>query len=110
MKLRFDQNLSHRLLSVIEDLFPGSVHVSEVDLQMASDERVWSYAAAHEFVIVSKDSDFHQMSFVLGHPPKVIWIRRGNCSTSEVARTLRSHVTAIREFNADGEAGFLALG
>ncbi len=26
----------------------------------------------------------HQGSFVLGHPPKVAWIRRGNCSTAEV--------------------------
>lgn len=109
MKLLFDQNLSHRLVLVIEDLFPGSAHVRDFDLQMADDDRVWSYAAAHDFVIVSKDSDFHQMSFVLGHPPKVIWIRRGNCSTSEVARILRSHATAIRTFKADEEAGFLAL-
>lgn len=37
---------------------------------------VWAYAAEHaaehRFVIVSKDADFHQRSFVLGHPPKVV--------------------------------------
>lgn len=110
MKLLFDQNLSPRLVRVIEDLFPGSVHVRQVDLQMADDGRVWSYAAEHEFVIVSKDSDFHQMSFVLGQPPKVIWIRRGNCSTNEIAHILRTHAAAIREFDTDEEANFLVLG
>ena len=50
---------------------------------------VWAYAAEHRFVIVSKDADFHQRSFVLGHPPKVVWIRRGNCSTAEIEAILR---------------------
>ena len=50
---------------------------------------VWTYAKDHEFTIVSKDSDFRQMSFTFGHPPKVIWIRRGNCSTSEIESILR---------------------
>ena len=94
---------------MIEDAVPGSVHVREVELQTADDARVWSYAAAHELVIVSKDSDFHQMSVILGHPPKVVWIQRGNCSTSEVAQMLRSHVTAIGAFIANEEAGLLAL-
>jgi len=109
MKLHFDQNLSPRLVQVIEDLFPGSVHVREVALQMADDDQVWTYAATNGLAIVSKDSDFHQMSFVLGHPPKVIWIRHGNCSTSEAARILRYHVDAIREFNSNAEACFLAI-
>lgn len=96
-------------MRAVEDLFPGSLHVRDVDLQTADDDRVWSYAAAYDFMIASKDSDFHQMSFVLGHPPKVIWIRRGNCSTSEVERILRRHAGDIREFAANTEAGFLVL-
>lgn len=109
MKLLLDQNLSPRLVRVIEDLFPGSLHTRDVDLQAADDERVWAYAASHGFTIVSKDSDFHQMSFVLGHPPKVIWIRIGNCSTGEVARILRTHAQAIHDFAADDESSFLTL-
>lgn len=109
MKLLLDQNLSPRLVRAVEDLFPGSLHVRNVDLQMAGDDRVWSYAAAHGFTIVSKDSDFHQMSFVLGHPPKVIWIRRGNCSTSDVEHILRTRAGDILEFAAHADAGFLVL-
>ncbi len=110
MKLLLDQNLSPRLVQAIQDLFPGSIHVRDVDLQAAADDRVWAYAALHDFAIVSKDSDFHQMSFVLGHPPKVIWIRRGNCSTNDVAGVLRAHAGDIHEFLTDEQAGFLALG
>ncbi len=49
----------------------------------ASDAEIWDYAGEAGFVIVSKDNDFQQMSFVFGSPPKVIWIRRGNCSVQE---------------------------
>jgi predicted nuclease of predicted toxin-antitoxin system len=34
---------------------------------------------------VSKDTDFHQRSFLFGGPPKVVWIRLGNCSTEDIA-------------------------
>lgn len=109
MKLMFDQNLSHRLARLLSDIFPGSKHVREVDLSTADDPVVWEYAAQHGFVIVSKDSDFHQRSFVLGHPPKVIWVRLGNCSTSDVERLLRRNEDIIKAFNTDQDGSFLSI-
>ncbi|WP_337907231.1 DUF5615 family PIN-like protein [Iningainema tapete] len=32
------------------------------------------------------------MSILQGFPPKIIWIRRGNCSTSQIEGILRSHL------------------
>lgn len=84
MKLLFDQNLSHKLVRRLADLFPNSTHVREVGLKEAEDPVVWEYAKQQESVIVSKDADFHQRSFVLGFPPKVMWVRLGNCTTAEV--------------------------
>lgn len=110
MRLLFDQNLSPRLLVDLVDLHQGCTHVREVGLATADDDVVWRYAAEHGFAIVSKDADFHERSFLLGHPPKVIWIRRGNCSTDEIASILRSNHAAIIEFEADTEGSFLALG
>jgi predicted nuclease of predicted toxin-antitoxin system len=78
-------------------------------LQAADDDTVWTYAAQHGFVIVSKDADFHQRSFVLGHPPKVVWIRRGNCSTVEMEAILRSHEADLLAFERDDREAFLAL-
>jgi len=89
VKLPFDQNLSHRLVSALADVFPDSKHVRNVGLGRADDDAVWQYALAQGFAIVYKDSDFHQLSFVRGHPPKVVWIRRGNCSTDEIEALVR---------------------
>ena len=110
MKLLFDQNLSPRLLAILADVFPGSRHVRDLGLADRSDEDVWRAAIRDGFHIVSKDSDFHQMSFVRGFPPKVIWIRTGNCSTSMVEEILRSHVGDIRRFADDATAAFLCIG
>lgn len=109
MKLLFDQNLSPRLVPALMDLFPGSVHVRDLGLQSADDEAVWDYAVKNGFSIVSKDSDFRQRSFVFGHPPKVIWIRRGNCSTTEIEAILRARHSEILSFDGEVEGAFLAL-
>ena len=109
MTLLFDQNLSARLVSSLADLFPNSAHVRNLGLGSANDDAVWQYAATHGFTIVSKDSDFHQLSFVRGHPPKVVWIRRGNCSTAQIESLLRQHHAALRNFEQDPDASFLVL-
>jgi predicted nuclease of predicted toxin-antitoxin system len=107
--LLFDENLSPRLVEHLRDVFPASVHVRDAGLASADDEAVWNHAAANGLVIVSKDSDFHQRSFLFGAPPKVIWIRRGNCSTAVVADLMRSAQPAIAEFLGDAAATFLVL-
>ena len=89
MKLLFDENLSPRLVANLTREFPESLHVRDIGLERAMDESIWGYAKDNGFVIVSKDSDFHQLSFLFGHPPKVIWIQRGNCSTADVLSLLR---------------------
>ncbi len=109
MKLLFDENLSHKLVWRLADLFPESVHVRDVGLKDADDVRVWEYAQANELVIVSKDSDLHQRSFVLGHPPKVVWVRLGNGSTAAVENLLRRSFAALEAFYADPHASFLIL-
>lgn len=62
-----------------------------------------------DLMIVSKDSDMHDLSLVLGTPPKVIWIRLGNCSTSQVENLLRRDFDEIRSFYDDEDLSLLAL-
>jgi predicted nuclease of predicted toxin-antitoxin system len=109
MKLLFDENLSPHLVRHLRDLFPDSIHVREVDLKAADDSVVWQYAHDNSLIICSKDSDMHQRSFLLGYPPKVVWVRLGNCSTAEVERLLRKHFAVIEAFASDYYASFLAL-
>ena len=109
MRFLFDENLSPMLVLLLADQFPNSVHVRDVGLKAADDQSVWNYASSQGFVIVSKDSDMHQRSFLFGAPPKVVWVRLGNCSTSDVADLLRRHMQTLEEFEADEVASFLSL-
>ncbi len=75
----------------------------------APDRAIWSHARDHGFVIVSKDEDFHRMSVLHGPPPKVIWIRLGNCSTDDVLRLLKARREEVDAFMSHAEAAFIAL-
>ena len=109
MKLLFDENLSHRLITALSNVFPDCEHFRNIGLKHASDTEVWEYARTNGYIIVSKDSDFHQRSLLHGYPPKVIWVKLGNCSTQAVEQLLRDHASVISEFNSDSNATFLIL-
>jgi predicted nuclease of predicted toxin-antitoxin system len=109
VKLLLDENLPARLVRVLADAFPGSEHVKGVGLEASPDSEVWSYAREHGFALVSKDSDFQQMSFLLGFPPKVVWVRVGNCSVDEIEALLLRSVDVLLGFDADDEAAVLIL-
>ncbi len=110
MKLLFDENLSHRLVHVLEDTYPGSAHVRDLGLLGAADRLIWKVAADQGFLLTSKDTDFYQRSLVHGAPPKVIWLRVGNASTAGVAALLRERYVVVRRFAEDAEATFLPRG
>jgi len=109
VKFLFDQNLSPYLVQALASLYPDSIHVRDVGLERSDDQIVWNYALNHGFIIVTKDADFHQMSFVYGHPPKIVWIQRGNCSTNEIEEILRRRFADINMFDADTDSAFLSL-
>ena len=109
MKLLFDQNLSPRLPHSLANLYPGSAHVRDVALAEADDAAVWEYARQHGYAIVSKDSDFQQRCFLHGAPPKVVWIRAGNCSVATIETLLRIHSAAIHTFDLDDSEAFLIV-
>jgi predicted nuclease of predicted toxin-antitoxin system len=91
----------------LHDLFPESIHVRDVGLQAADDSAIWQFAQNNSLIVCSKDSDMHQRSFLLGFPPKVVWIRLGNCSTSDIERLLRYRHAELQTFADDEYASFL---
>ena len=109
MRLLFDEQLSDALPALLDDVFPGSLHVRTLVGVGASDERVWELAIEHACILVSKDEDFHRLSVLRGAPPKVVWLRIGNCTTADVVALIRAHVDDIRAFGADDEAAFLEI-
>jgi len=109
LKLLFDQNLSYKLARSLSDEFPGSAHVRDLGLASALDTEVWEYARQFGFTIVSKDTDFSQRGFLFGPPPKVVWIRLGNCSTKEIQDVLLSYAAEIRQFGLDRDSSFFPI-
>ena len=109
MKLLFDQNLPPTLVDRLADLYPNSAHVQSLGLAASSDRVVWEYAHQHDCMIVTKDADFSEFSLLLGFPPKVIWIRRGNCSTKEIEALLRESYDVIIELSSHVDVGILTL-
>jgi predicted nuclease of predicted toxin-antitoxin system len=95
MRLLFDANLSPLLVRHLKDLYPGSLHVEQINEVSAQDPEIWNYAKENDLIIVTKDSDFEAMSQLSNEPPKIIWIRRGNCSTAEIEEILRNNSEAI---------------
>ena len=109
MKLLLDENLSDRIIPRILDLFPGSAHIKAHSLIHTDDGLIWSFAQQHGFTIVSKDADFHQRSLVFGHPPKLVFLRFGNCPTSRINQLLRSNFVLISAFDSDPNTSILVL-
>jgi len=109
MKLLFDHNLSPRLVKQLADIFPSSSHIDNLGLAQADDTELWIYAQSNDFVIVTKDSDYNELLTLRGFPPKIIWIRRGNCSTSDIEAMLKIHFTDIQILFNNSSLGILTL-
>jgi predicted nuclease of predicted toxin-antitoxin system len=109
MKLLLDQNLSFKLIPLLLSAFPGSKHVKNFSLTQEQDVPIWSFAAENGFTIVSKDSDFLHLALLRGHPPKVVYLRLGNCSTEAVASRLLAEEQTIKDFMNNPEESVLDI-
>jgi predicted nuclease of predicted toxin-antitoxin system len=109
MKLLFGQNLSPRLVLKLADLFPDSNHVYALDFDRAQDHEGYEYARREGFMLVTKDADFGELNVLRGFPPKVVWIRRGNCSTATIEEILRRRYEDIVALESDSTKGVLTL-
>ncbi|MBI2679242.1 MAG: DUF5615 family PIN-like protein [Candidatus Koribacter versatilis] len=109
MKLLYDENLPPELITQLADVFPESRDVRTALPRQASDTAVWQFARSHGFMLATKDNDFEQLAYLRGHPPKVIWLRCGNASTSQIERLLRKSHSRILEFEADTQNALLVL-
>lgn len=110
MKLLLDANLSFRLVRKLEAVFSDCLHVERTGLPIpAGDFEIWSWAKAHDYLIVTNDDDFHRLASRHGFPPKVVLLRTGNQSTRAIAEILIRHKTDIEQLYSSDEYGLLEL-
>jgi predicted nuclease of predicted toxin-antitoxin system len=73
------------------------------------DEDVWDYARTNGFTIASKDSDFQQRSLLYGYPPKLVWLRIGNCTRQQLVELITTHEQEICALDTDPVEAVLVL-
>lgn len=94
MKLLFDQNLSHRLVSALEDLFPGSLHVRFLGLADVDDLSIWNYAKDHQLIIGTQDSDYSDWNNSqrnYRHRQHLNRMKHKSCTAPSLIHTFSSH-------------------
>lgn len=101
MKLLFDQNISFRLISKIEKLYPESIQVRNAGLENLTDIEIWSFAKENGYTIVTFDSDFYEINLLRGQPPKIIWLRCGNTNTDNLVKLFEDNFELISEFTTN---------
>ena len=95
MKLLLDHNISHKLCARLSDLYPESSHTRFLHFERAADPEIWFHARTHGFMVVTKDKDIAEFAVLKGAPPKVVWLRMGNCNTRAVEAALRANFEKI---------------
>ncbi len=99
MKLLIDQNISHRLKARIASAFPNVSHVKDLGLTDFPDSTIFEIARRNNIdAILSLDEDFHNLVLERGIPPKIIWLRLGNCSTAVQAKAILDNASIIEAF------------
>lgn len=99
MKILFDQNISFRVVKNLKVIFPEASQVRELGLENKTDREIWNFAKSNNYSIVTFDSDFFDLSNLLGSPPRIIWLRFGNINTKELTELLSGKSTLIEDFS-----------
>jgi len=99
MKVLIDQNISQRILPMLVPQFDILDHVRQLGLTDAEDYDIFIFARANGYeAVITADDDFVKLINQFSEPPKIIWIRTGNCSTKVLSELLWDKVQTIREF------------
>jgi predicted nuclease of predicted toxin-antitoxin system len=109
MKLLLDQNISYKLISKLNKLFPGTNHVSRLGLDKASDLLIWNYAKDNNFILVTQDADFYELALLRGFPPKIIYLRCKDSSTKNIIKVITENFQEIEEFNNNEQYACIEL-
>ena len=101
----FDQNISHRILHFLDIRYYYSSTVKKEGLIDAQDKDIWEFAKQHSYIIVTQYSDFNDLNFLYGFPPKKNWLLTGNLTTKRIAQILDEYTIKISKFIEDKQYG-----
>jgi len=108
-KILVDLNLSHKISNVFRNENFHFIHVSDIGCEASDDIFLWRYAVENRMHLLTKDKDFKNIQVMHGFPPKIIWIRKGNCSTQEIIELIDPNLTHILYFLDKTNIGTLEI-
>lgn len=103
MNFLIDAQLPPSLAGVLIAAGHRALHVRDVGLRDASDQRIWDYALRERAVVLSKDEDFAQRRLHTASGPTIVWLRVGNVTTDALRLWLTPLLPQIERMIAAGE-------
>lgn len=108
MRLLLDANLSHHVASLLAEHGIEATHVRDHGLQRATDDEIFDFAAAGDYVLVSEDTDFGEiLATRKATRPSVLLLRSDAPLPPEAQATLVA--TNLAAISWDIEAGALVV-
>ena len=96
-------------MRLLPDSFADCLHVRSVNLNDCNDTKIWHFAKQNGFTVVTFDADFSDIATLKGFPPKIVWLRTGNLTTSELAELILLNFSNIASFIKDTEQSCLEI-
>lgn len=93
----------------LADVFPDSDHVFTLGLDLAADLEICEFAFNNDFAIATKDADYSELLGLKNPSPKIVWIRKGNCSTGAIEKLLRNYAVQINALSGQDIVRLLML-
>jgi predicted nuclease of predicted toxin-antitoxin system len=110
VKLLLDENLSKRLVSLLQEKFPGTTQVELIGLAGSTDSNICDYASEHGFIVVTKDDDFISIVSARGFSPRLIRLKLGNVTNSTILEKLLAAANSLQRELENPHAGIFEIG
>ncbi|MCE2962730.1 MAG: DUF5615 family PIN-like protein [Chitinophagales bacterium] len=99
MKFLLDENISWRMVKLLEQEIGNCVHVSEIFGDNAPlDISIWDYAKSNHLTIITIDNDFRDLSQYHMSLPKVIHLKVHNEPNKRIAQKIIDSKNLIEDF------------
>ena len=99
-----DTQTSPRLARYLKSKSYNSIHAMNYkeDGHLMRDKEIIEIAINEDWTIITKDSDFLDNFYLNGSPPKIIHLRIGNVTNSELLDLFENNVESLIKLLADG--------
>ncbi len=90
-----DNQLPDALCRFLKEHGHESSHLLGLNMEEASALEIWNYAAAGNWIVVSKDEDFLHLANRPGDAGKLLWVRIGNSRKQMLLQAFQRELTDI---------------